>query len=133
MARDAGLLSSFEHPDFPERLNSVGQAHRKGCTECLGSLGLHVYIVFQYCLGTGSCRVLLKESCLERNEFCFQLKFMAALSPLYLSLLSNPNTHSTQVAALPLCVTLPCGCKILSHFSSPGTGSNLYHLSSVAL
>lgn len=133
MARDESLLSSFEHPDFTERLNSTRQAHRKSCTECLGSLELHVYIVFQYCLGTGSWKVLLKESCLERNEFCFQLKFMAVLSPCYLSFLNNPNTHSTQRAALPLCVSLPCGCKILPRFSSSGTGSNLFHFSSVVL
>lgn len=34
---------------------------------------------------------------------------MAVLSPLYVSFLHNPNTYSSQLAALPLCVCwYPC-------------------------
>ena len=75
----------------------------------LAALDCTVYIVFQYCLGICSCNVVLKESCLEINEFYSQQKFMTVLSPLYVSFVHNPDTRCSQLAALPLCVCwYPC-------------------------
>lgn len=85
-------------------------------------------------LGVCSCKVVSKESCLEINGFCFQ-QFMAVLCPSYVSCLHSLSTCSSQLAALPLYVllSLPWGCKIPSHFSSPGTGSDLFHFSYVVI
>lgn len=60
---------------------------------------------------------------------------MAVLCPSYVSCLHSLSTCSSQLAALPLYVllSLPWGCKIPSHFSSPGTGSDLFHFSYVVI